>query len=47
LGKQYWGRHFWSIGYAAFSSGDVTDEMIKEYIKNHQDKDFGDFTVEK
>ena len=47
LGKQYWGRHFWSIGYAAFSSGDITDEMIKDYIKNHQDKDFGDFTVEK
>ena len=22
-----------------------TDELIKEYVKNHQDKDFGDFTV--
>ena len=35
LGKQYWGRHFWGIGYAAFSSGHVTDEMIREYLKHH------------
>ena len=45
LGKQYWGRHFWAIGYAAFSAGDVTDEMIKQYIKNHEGKDYGEFTV--
>jgi len=25
LSKTYWGRHFWGIGYAAFSSGHVTD----------------------
>ena len=35
LGKIYWGKHFWRIGYAAFSSGHVTDEMIKEYLDNH------------
>lgn len=46
LGKQYWGKHFWGIGYAAFSSGHVTDEMIKDYLKhheahsNHNDDDF-------
>ena len=46
LSKTYWGRHFWAVGYAAFSSGHVTDEIIKEYIKhhkkhrNHQDDDF-------
>ena len=48
LGKLYWGKHFWAIGYAAFSSGQITDEMIKEYIKHHmehpQHKD-DDFTV--
>ena len=32
LQKKYWGRHFWGIGYAAFSSGYVTDEIIQEYI---------------
>ncbi len=35
LGKKYWGKHFWGIGYAAFSSGHVTDEMIREYLKHH------------
>ena len=46
LGKQYWGKHFWAIGYAALSSGHVTDEMIQEYLEqhdkhsNHQDDDF-------
>ena len=46
LGKKYWGKHFWAIGYAAFSSGEITDEMIREYIKNHEGKDYGEFTVE-
>jgi len=49
LGKRYWGKHFWGIGYAAFSSGHVTDEMIQEYLKRHKDhpnhQDDG-FTVE-
>lgn len=35
LGKQYWGKHFWAIGYAAFSSGHVTDEMSREYLEKH------------
>jgi putative transposase len=37
LGKVYWGKHFWAIGYAAFSSGHVTDEMITEYLSHHED----------
>lgn len=37
LGKSYWGKHFWAIGYAAFSSGHVTDDMIKEYLSHHKD----------
>jgi putative transposase len=36
LGKRYWGKHFWGIGYAAFSAGHVTDEMIQEYLKHHE-----------
>ena len=35
LSKQYWGKHFWGIGYGAFSSGHVTDAMIREYLDNH------------
>ena len=48
LKKQYWGRHFWAIGYAAFSSGHVSEEIIKEYIKNHENHSNhnDDFSVE-
>lgn len=34
LSKQYWGQHLWARGYFAASSGNVTDEVIVEYIKN-------------
>ena len=37
LKKQYWGRHFWGIGYFSSTSGNVTDEVINEYINNHLD----------
>lgn len=30
LGKRYWGRHFWAIGYGAWSTGNITDEMVQE-----------------
>ena len=32
LSKQFWGRHLWARGYFAASSGNVTDEVIMEYI---------------
>ena len=32
LNRQFWGRHLWARGYFAASSGNVTDEVIKEYI---------------
>ncbi len=35
LKKRYWGKHFWGIGYGAWSTGNVTKEIIQEYIKNH------------
>jgi putative transposase len=38
LNKLFWGKHFWSRGYFATTSGSITDEMIMEYIKN-QDED--------
>ena len=34
LNKQFWGQHLWSRGYFVASSGNVTDEIIKEYIQN-------------
>ena len=38
LGKKYWGRHFWSVGYGAWSTGKITDEMVQEYLEHHKDK---------
>ena len=38
LKKQYWGRHFWAIGYGAWSTGNITDEMVQEYLEHHRDK---------
>jgi len=35
LKKKYWGQHFWARGYFAVSTGNVTTEMIKEYIEHH------------
>lgn len=35
--KMFWGQHLWSRGYYAVSSGNITDEMIIEYIKNQDD----------
>jgi putative transposase len=33
LNKQFWGRHMWARGYFVATSGNVTDEVIKEYIR--------------
>jgi putative transposase len=33
LRRKYWGRHMWARGYFAASTGNVTDEIIAEYIK--------------
>jgi len=32
LRRQFWGRHLWARGYFAASSGNVTDEVILQYI---------------
>lgn len=34
INKQFWGRHLWARGHFVASSGNVTDDVIKEYIKN-------------
>lgn len=38
LGKRYWGRHFWAIGYGVWSTGNITEEMVQEYLEHHKDK---------
>ena len=37
LKKRYWGGHLWGIGYGAWSTGNITDEMIQQYLDHHKD----------
>src|SRR5262245_15312146 len=34
LRKQFWGKHLWARGYFAASTGNVTDEIIRQYIES-------------
>ena len=36
LKKQFWGKHVWARGYLAVSSGNITDEMIQQYIDEQE-----------
>ena len=46
LGKAFWGRHIWGRGYFAASSGNVTDEVIMEYIATQDlEADNDDFNI--
>ena len=46
LRKTFWGRHVWARGYFCCSSGNVTDEVVKEYIANQVNESDEDFRVE-
>ena len=41
LKKRYWGRHFWARGYFCTTSGNVTDDVILQYIEQHGGKPTG------
>ena len=36
LEKRYWGRHFWAVGYGAWSTGNVTEALVREYLEHHR-----------
>ena len=42
LRKKFWGRHLWARGYLAVSSGNITDEMIQEYLEEHEGEQIAD-----
>ena len=35
LKKRYWGRHLWARGYFYVTIGEMTQEMIKNYLEHH------------
>ena len=38
LRKRYYGGHLWSRGFYSATSGNITDEVLREYVRN-QDRD--------
>ncbi len=38
LRKRYWGRHFWAIGYGVWITGNITEELVQEYLKHHKNQ---------
>jgi putative transposase len=49
LSKRYWGKHFWAIGYGVWSTGNVTQDMVDEYLEHHRNpsnKDMGIMILE-
>ena len=50
LKQRYWGGHFWGIGYGAWSTGEITEEIVNEYLEHHRSRerpnDPGDFILE-
>ncbi len=46
LSRMFWGRHLWGRGYFVATSGNITDEVVLEYIKNQdEDPKDEDFTI--
>ncbi len=49
LKKRYWGQHLWVTGYGAWSTGNITDEMVQDYLEHHgkpDDKSQDNFLLE-
>lgn len=40
--KAFWGRHLWARGYFVATSGNVTDEVIMEYIRLQDGKELNE-----
>ena len=36
LRKRYWGQHFWAIGFGCWSTGNITDKMVNDYLEHHR-----------
>ena len=47
LKRRYWGRHFWARGYFCVSAGELSKEMIQEYLEHHfERKENPNFEIE-
>ena len=49
LQKRYWGKHFWAIGFGAWSTGNMTEKLVEEYLEHHRNpsnSDHNNFLLE-
>ena len=47
LKQRYWGRHVWARGYFCATVGEMTEDMIKDYLEHHFEPDpASEFKVE-
>ena len=49
LKKRYLGKHFWAIGYGAWSTGNVSEAVVEEYLEHHREpsnRDTDNFLLE-
>ncbi len=37
LQKRFWGQRFWARGYFCTTSGNITDDMILQYLEQYSD----------
>ena len=37
LKRRYWGKHFFAIGYGAWSTGNVSETLVAEYLEPHRE----------
>ncbi|MCF6299096.1 MAG: IS200/IS605 family transposase [Thiomicrorhabdus sp.] len=47
LKKRYWGQHFWARGYFCVTAGELSKDMILEYLEHHfERKPVDNFDIE-
>ena len=37
LKRRYWGKRFWAIVYGAWSTGNVSETLVAEYLEHHRE----------
>ncbi len=41
LKRRYWSGHFWGIGYGAWSTGEITEALVNDYLEHHRERPNG------
>ncbi|BDM82031.1 hypothetical protein AM10699_48950 [Acaryochloris marina MBIC10699] len=36
LERRYWDKYLWALGYGAWSTGNISEQMVEEYLEHHR-----------